>query len=190
MLDNFNLSWDNFLLYLPALLGGTLCITLTIILAKFFSKISSNYSLKRSKDGLIANFIGKLIWSLIFIFGAVLTLGILGLGAVSNKILAGAGITTFVVGFALKDIGENFLSGIIVAFSRPYHIGSFIECANVKGIVESMTMRQTRVETADGKLIMIPNSMILKNPLIKYWNDDDNLQQEFNLSVDSTCVSE
>lgn len=185
LFKSFHLSWHNFLGYLPAILGGIICFAITIFLANFFSKITSKYTLKRSKDSLIANFIGKIVWSVIFILGSVLALGILGLGTISDKILAGAGITTFIVGFALKDIGENFLSGLILAFSRPYRVGNLIECSEVKGIVKDMTMRQTTVEAENGKLIMIPNSLILKNPLTKYVNDDNNLRQEFTLSVEA-----
>jgi small-conductance mechanosensitive channel len=50
----------------------------------------------------------------------VICLGIIGFDDVTNKILAGAGLTTFIIGFALKDIGENFL-GILMAFQRPFH---------------------------------------------------------------------
>ncbi len=189
-LKTFNLSWGAFLTYLPALLGGIICIVATFFLANFFSKIVNKFSLKRAKDPLIANFIGKIIWAVVFILGTVLALGILGLGTVSDKILAGAGLTTFIVGFALKDIGENFLSGLILAFSRPYRIGNLIECEEVKGIVRDMTMRQTTVEAENGKIILIPNSFILKNPLIKYINDDNNLRQEFSISVEAGNAKE
>lgn len=181
---NFNLSFKNFLTHLPAVLGGIICIVATLFLANIVAKLISRYSLKRTKDPLISNFIGKIIWAVVFILGTVLALGILGLGTISNKILAGAGITTFIVGFALKDIGENFLSGLILAFSRPYRVGNLIECEEVKGIVRDMTMRQTTVEAENGKVILIPNSMILKNPLIKYANDDNNLRQEFTVNVE------
>jgi small conductance mechanosensitive channel len=184
MFNTFNLSFKNFVTYIPAIVGGIACIVATLFLANFLSKLISRYSLKRTKDPLISNFVGKIIWSVIFILGAVFALGILGLGNISNKILAGAGLTTFIIGFALKDIGENFLSGLILAFSRPYRVGNLIECEEVKGIVKDMTMRQTTVEAENGKIILIPNSMILKNPLIKYTNDDNNLRQEFLLSVD------
>ncbi|PBQ31057.1 mechanosensitive ion channel protein MscS [Sphingobacteriaceae bacterium] len=189
-LNNFHFSWNAFLSHVPEILGGILCFTLTLFLANFLSKLASTYAVRRSKDILIANFVGKIIWTVIFIFGTVLALGILGLGNVSNKILAGAGITTFVVGFALKDIGENFLSGIILAFSRPYHVGNLIECTGVKGIVKDMTMRQTTVEAENGKIIMIPNSAILKNPLTRYLNDDNNLRQEFSISIESSKLQE
>lgn len=180
---NFHLSWSSFVDYLPALLGGIVCFVLTIFIANFLSKIVSKYSQKRTKDSLIANFIGKIIWAVTFILGTVFALGILGLGTISNKILAGAGITTFVVGFALKDIGENFLSGLILAFSRPFRVGSLIECDGIKGVVRDMTLRQTTVEAEDGKTVLIPNSSFINNPLTKYQNRD-NLSQEFSLSVD------
>jgi small-conductance mechanosensitive channel len=188
--ETFNLSFKNFLHYLPALIGGIACIILTFIIANVFSKIVSKYALKRTRDPLISNFISKIVWSVLLIFGIVIALGILGLGTISNKILAGAGITTFIVGFALKDIGENFLSGLVLAFSRPYKVGDLIESGDVKGTVQNMTMRQTEVEAENGKIIHIPNSMIIKNPLIKYTNDDTDLRQEFTLSVESTKAEE
>jgi small-conductance mechanosensitive channel len=186
MIDNFlktfNLSLHGLIAYLPALLGGIACFIAALFIANFLSKIVAKYSLKRTKDTLVANFIGKVVWAVFFILGTVLALGILGLGTISNKILAGAGITTFIIGFALKDIGENFLSGLILAFSRPYHVGSLIECEDVKGVVKDMTLRQTTVESDDGKVILIPNSMIIKNPLLLYKNIND-LSQEFSLSI-------
>jgi small-conductance mechanosensitive channel len=131
-LNTFNLSWKALVAYMPALLGGIICFIITLFIANFLSGLVSKHSLKRTKDPLIANFIGKSVWAVFFILGTVLSLGILGLGTISNKILAGAGITTFVVGFALKDIGENFLAGLVIAFSRPYRVGSLIECLDVK----------------------------------------------------------
>lgn len=182
-LETFNLSFKNFLHYLPALVGGIVSLILTFIIANLVAKLVSKYVLLRTHDPLITNFISKIIWSILLIFGIVIALGILGLGTISNKILAGAGITTFIVGFALKDIGENFLSGLILAFSRPYKVGSLIESDSVKGVVQNMTMRQTTVEAENGKIILIPNSTIIKNPLIKYANDDNHLRQEFTISV-------
>jgi small-conductance mechanosensitive channel len=185
LLKSFHLSLSALIDYLPSLIGAIACFIITIFLAGLLSKIVSRYSLRRTKDSLIANFIGKIIWAVIFILGTVLALGILGLGTISNKILAGAGITTFIVGFALKDIGENFLSGLILAFSRPYKVNSLIECEDIKGVVKDMTLRQTTVEAENGKIILIPNSMIISNPLIKYsTNNDTDLRQEFYILLE------
>lgn len=183
LLDTFHLSFNALVDYLPALFGGIICFIITLIVANFVSKFVYKYSIRRTKDGLIAHFIGKVFWAIIFILGAVFTLGILGLGTISNKILAGAGITTFVIGFALKDIGENFLSGLILAFSRPYRVGNLIECVDIKGVVMDMTLRQTTIESENGKIVLIPNSSIVTNPLSVYKTNND-LSQSFSVSVD------
>jgi small-conductance mechanosensitive channel len=183
-LRSFDLSLQGLIDYLPALIGGIVVFLAGLFLSGFIAKIVTRYAERRSGDGLIASFLGKVVWAIIFILTTVLTLGILGLGTISNKILAGAGITTFIVGFALKDIGENFLSGVIIAFGRPFSVGSLIECGGVKGVVRSMTMRQTTVESVDGKIVLIPNSMIIKNPLSKY-TSQDKLSQDFTIAVSS-----
>jgi small conductance mechanosensitive channel len=190
LLHTFHLYVNNVVRYIPALLGGILCFVISLFTGNFFSNIVIKYTTRRTHDTLIANFIGKVVWSVIFVVGCVLSLGIVGLGTISNKILAGAGLTTFIVGFALKDIGENFLSGLILAFSRPYKVGSLIECDGVKGIVRNMTMRQTTVEADNEKVIMIPNSAIIKNPLIRYSVNDRNARQEFYLQVEAARARE
>ena len=63
------------------------------------------------------------------IFGLLLFLGIVGLGKAASGLLAGAGVSAFIIGFAFKDIGENFLAGIIMAFDRPFRIGDVVEIA-------------------------------------------------------------
>ena len=184
ILNSFKATFHVFLSYVPEILGAAICFTITFLAAKFLSGIASRFTLRRTKDSLISSFIGKILWTIIFIAGAVIALGILGLGTVSNKILAGAGITTFIIGFALKDIGENFLAGVILAFSRPYREGSLIECEGIKGVVRSMSMRQTTVEVENGRIVLIPNSSIIKEPLTKYLESDLDMRQEFSISVE------
>ena len=72
---------------------------------------------------------------------------------------------TFVIGFALKYIGENFLAGIVLAFKNPFRLDFLIE---VKGI----SIRETLIKTPDGKDVFLPNSIIIKNPLFNYTLDE------------------
>jgi small-conductance mechanosensitive channel len=170
--------------YMPQIIGAALCFTATLFLAKFLSRLASRFSMRKTEDRLIATFISRILWTIVFIIGCVIAFGILGLGTVSNKILAGAGITTFVVGFALKDIGENFLAGVILAFSRPYREGSLIECDGIKGTVRSMSMRQTTVEVENGRIVLMPNSSLIKEPVTKYLQSDRDMRQEFTMSTE------
>ncbi len=61
-------------------------------------------------------FLTTMIRFVVFITGLLFSFRILDLGGVTASILAGAGITAFIIGFALRDIGENFLAGIIMVF--------------------------------------------------------------------------
>ncbi|WP_207915879.1 mechanosensitive ion channel family protein [Natronoflexus pectinivorans] len=111
-----------------------------------------------------------------------ITLYLLGLNAFTNKILAGAGLLTFVIGFALKDIGENFLAGIILAFKSPFRIDDLIEINSIEGFVKDINIRETLIKTPDGKDVFIPNAIILKNPLFNY-TIDGFLRYEFMIGI-------
>jgi small conductance mechanosensitive channel len=184
IIDSFTSLFPTVLDYAPQIVGAVLCFTATLFLAKFLSRLASRFSMRRTEDRLIATFIGRILWSIVFIIGCVIVLGILGLGSVSNKILAGAGLTTFVVGFALKDIGENFLAGVILAFGRPYREGSLIECDGIKGTVRSMSLRQTTVEVENGRIVIMPNSSLIKDPVTKYLHSDLDMRQEFKMTTE------
>src|SRR5690606_12848659 len=110
-------------------------------------------------------------------------LRILGFSDLTSNILAGAGILTFIVGFAFKDIGENFLAGILLAFKSPFKINDLIETENIIGYVVDLTIRETRIKTLDGKDVFIPNGQIIKNPLFNY-TIDGFLRYEFIIGLD------
>lgn len=88
-------------------------------------------------------FILSIISLLLTIILFAICLGVLGFDDVTNKILAAAGLTTFIIGFALKDIGENFLTEILMVFQRPFRIGDLIQIDNIKRRVNEMNLRST-----------------------------------------------
>ena len=91
---------------------------------------------RKSKDSIVTDFLVNIVSFILTIFLVIVCLGILGYGNITDKILAGTALTTFIVGFALKDIGENFLAGILMAFRRPFRIGDLIEVQGMRGRVK------------------------------------------------------
>lgn len=136
----------------------------------------------RLDDPLLAEFISNLIKVLLIIVGFLMMLRIVGLSGVAGSILAGAGISAFIIGFALKDIGENFLAGILLAFKRPFSVGDIIESNGVKGKVQALNLRDTQIKS-DGREIYIPNALLIKNPLINY-NRGGYLLQDFTVGLE------
>jgi len=136
----------------------------------------------RMQDPLLASFIANLIKALLIVIGFLFMFQVIGLTGVAQSVLAGAGISAFIIGFALKDIGENFLAGILLAFKRPFSVGDIIESNGVKGKVAALNLRDTQIKS-DSKNIYIPNALLIKNTLINF-NSEGYLLQDFTIGLE------
>ncbi|SFU07733.1 Mechanosensitive ion channel [Algoriphagus locisalis] len=154
-----------------------------LFLARKSRTLLSRRLIKRMDDDLLANFLAGIFGSIVILIGLLVVFRIIGLTAVISGMLAGAGISAFIIGFALKDIGENFLAGIILAFKRPFRVGDIVDISGMSGQVIALNLRDTQVKTGDGKDVFIPNGMILKNPLINY-TIDGYLRYDFIVGLD------
>ncbi len=86
--------------------------------------------------------------------------------------MATAGASAVVIGFAFKDIAENFLAGIILAFNRPFRVNDTVQIEDVFGRIISMEFRYTKITTFDGKNVYIPNADVLTKPVFNYTEDN------------------
>lgn len=105
------------------------------------------------------------------LFGVLLALQVLGYTAVATSVLATGGVAAVVLGFAFKEIGENMLAGIFLAFSRSFDVGDLIESGGLRGVVRAIDLRATHIRTADGCDIFIPSSQIFRQPLMNFTRD-------------------
>ena len=167
------------------IIGGLALVTFLIFLflARKSRTLLSRRLIKRMDDDLLANFLAGVFGSIVILVGLLVVFRIIGLTGVISGMLAGAGISAFIIGFALKDIGENFLAGIILAFKRPFRVGDIVDINGMRGQVLTLNLRDTQIKTGDGKDVFIPNGMILKNPLINY-TIDGFLRYDFIIGLD------
>jgi len=163
--------YESALTYLPGLLIGFVILSISWILANSIKARLSKILITRSIDPLIAKFLGRLVKIVIVIIGFLLFLKFAGFGDVAAGVLGTAGLGAFVIGFAFKDIGENFLAGFILAFNRPFNIGDLVELNGEKGNIVGLNMRDTHLKTFDGRDVFIPNANIIKNTLVNYTID-------------------
>jgi len=163
--------YDGLVAITPKLLMALFIIFVTWFLARLLRRLTDRKLKKQMQDPLLAEFLATMARAIILIFGFLLAFRILGFSGITASILAGAGITAFVIGFALRDIGENFLAGILMAFKRPFRVGDFVESGPIRGRVVALNIRDTQLKTTDGKDVYIPNAIIIKNPLINYTID-------------------
>lgn len=99
----------------------------------------------------------------LMIFGVVTALGTLGINV--GAMIAGLGLVGFALGFALKDLLSNFLSGFLILIYTPFIRGDWISTGGNEGSVVEINMRYTVLEH-EGKRILIPNSKLFMDPVI------------------------
>jgi len=102
------------------------------------------------------------------VFGLIYASLVPGLRGLMGAIMAGAGITALVVGFAAKSTLANLISGLSLAVYRPFRIGDKVSLNGEYGTVEDITLRHTIVLTWQHKRLIIPNEIIDNMTLINY----------------------
>ena len=175
--------WKQFLYLTPKLIIALIIVVVALVLANRLSKLLGARVRNHSDDLLLADFLIQFSKWVLVLAGFLLALQIIGFSGIVTGLLSAAGLSAFIVGFAFKDIAENFLAGVILAFNRPFQIHDTVEVKGLQGHVEALNLRTTIIKTFDGKHIYLPNSVVLKEPLTNFTRDGS-IRQDFLLSVD------
>lgn len=175
--------YDTFIALLPRLAVAILTLLVFYLIAVNLRKIAKYRLRKRTDDPLLADFIARLAGYVPIIIGVLIAFKAVGLGGAATSLLAGAGVSAFIIGFAFKDIGENFLAGMVMTFHRPYRMGDTVQVAGVEGKITGMNLRDTQIKTFDGKDVFIPNGLILRQPIYNY-TIDGFLRLQFKIGLD------
>lgn len=129
--------------------------------AAVMTRILARTRLRQSLKELFMLLLAIVIWVLGIMIAAVIVFP----GLTPASILAGLGIGSVAIGFAFKDVFENFLAGIIILFRREMRIGDHIECEGIEGKVTGIAIRESHIRQTDGQLVIVPNSILFKNPV-------------------------
>lgn len=109
----------------------------------------------------------------------LIALSVLGVNLKSLGLLVSA--LSVGLGFGLQHIVNNFISGILILFERPFRIGDWIVVNDKEGIVRKINIRSTELETFDKALIIIPNADIISGELTNWTLTDS--QGRLTISV-------
>ena len=119
-----------------------------------------------SKADVNLNFVlrmgAKVISTALLLFGIVTALGTVGVNV--SALVAGLGLTGFALGFALKDILSNLMSGVLILLYRPFSVNDHITVTGLDGLVTEIDLRYTRLEKGE-QVFLIPNSLLITNTI-------------------------
>lgn len=110
--------------------------------------------------------IGRLAqWALLFL-GVLIALSVVAPSVNPGNILSVLGFGGVAIGFAFKDILQNFLAGILILLQEPFRVGDQIVFKTFEGTVQQIDTRSTKIQTYDGRLVIIPNGELFVNSVI------------------------
>jgi len=121
-----------------------------------------------SINEMTSTFLLTLIKYSFLIVGLVTALDSAGIKV--SAVLASLGIAGLTIGFAARDSLSNIIAGVLIFLDRPFVIGDLVEIEGFYGEVDKITLRSTRVITADGKMLAVPNTEIINKTVASYTN--------------------
>jgi len=151
---------------LPHLIIGLITLFLAVLVGQMVLKAICVAGRRTRLDVNLASLLGKLARAVIIILGLLVVSVIVFPGFRPGDLIAGVGITSIAVGFAFKDILQNFFAGILILWRRPFVIGDEIRYREFEGTVEDINVRSTRLRTYDGELAVLPNADVYSSAVL------------------------
>ena len=153
---------DGFFRILPNLAVASVVLLLFYVLAVFVQRAVKGWASRRERNNL-GEVLGGFLKAVVIVAGALLALTIILPSVRPGDLVAGLGIGSVAIGFAFKDILQNWLAGVLILLRQPFRPGDQIIVNGYEGSVDHIETRVTAIRTYDGRMALIPNSQIYTN---------------------------
>ena len=145
---------------IPALIGVLIVMLFTWLIAKGVRYSAFRWAEQTEGDHSTEILIGRLGYGAVWVAGSVVALGVWGIDFAT--MLGALGLTSVAIGFSLKDVLSNYISGVILLAARPFHIGDQVVINGYEGTITQVQLRSTTLKTYDGRMIYIPNQEVFQ----------------------------
>ena len=153
---------------LPLILIAIVIGVAAYFAATLSSRMTHWLTKNRVDSSLLRGVMGSVVAVLIFIVGVYIALRVSGLTRLAVTLLGGTGLVGLALGFAFRDIAENYLASILISLNHPFRVDDLIEVDGCCGHVRKVTIRGTVLSTFDGNQIQIPNSTVYKSKITNF----------------------
>ncbi len=152
--------FDRALVLLPNLVLGALVFVLFLFAGKGVRALGIRIASRARKHRNVGLVLGGLFqWALV-LFGLLVALSVIVPSFKASNLIELLGIGTVAVGFAFRDILQNFFAGLLLLLTEPFRIGDQIVVGEHEGTVQAIESRATTIQTYDGRRVVIPNTIL------------------------------
>lgn len=121
-----------------------------------------------SRNPFLRGIVGRALQAVAIVAGILIALDLLEATALVAAVAGSAGLAGLALGFAFKDIVENYLAGFLLALRRPFEKNDHVIVSDHEGLVVRLTPREAILMTMDGNHVRVPNALIFRSPITNY----------------------
>lgn len=181
IIEKIDNTLDAFIKLLPNLVLAIVVLVLTYFLAKFLGKFVKRQLSQKGR----ANFgeiLGSFLKWTVLLVGFGFTLTIISPNLSFADLISGLGVSSVAIGFAFKDILQNWMAGLLILMRQPFEIGDEISVNGITGKVDRIETRATIITKYDGQQVVIPNSEIYTNS-VRVVTAKDLIRSQYDIGV-------
>lgn len=145
---------------LPSLAGALIVVFGTWAIAKGMRSLAYTWAHQTEGDRGTEILIGRLGYGGVWVVGTMVALGVMGLDF--GALLGALGLTSVAIGFSLKDVLSNYISGVILLAARPFRLGDQVVIGDYEGTIIQIQLRAMTMKTYDGRTVYIPNQRVFQ----------------------------
>ncbi|MGD2180866.1 mechanosensitive ion channel family protein [Lusitaniella coriacea] len=166
---------------IPNLIIGVIVLAIFWLIARLVRKFIKRAT-RRSDASNVGSVLGRLAQGILIVLGFLLAATIVFPNFNPADVLASLGIGGVAIGFAFKDILQNFLAGILILLTEPFKLDDQIVYNDIEGTVEHIQTRATIIRTYDGRKVVLPNGELFTNSvMVNTGYDKRRLEYDFGI---------
>ena len=170
---DLTIVWDSLerlgasaLAMLPRLAIALLLLIAAVVLGRLMRAGVRRAAARRREHGNLQLALGRLVMASVVVVGLLIAATVAFPNFTPADLVGVLGIGSVAIGFAFKDILQNFLAGILILVTKPFRIGDQIVFKGYEGDVEEIQMRATYLRTYDGRRVVLPNGELFTNSVV------------------------
>ncbi|NJN58805.1 MAG: mechanosensitive ion channel family protein [Leptolyngbyaceae cyanobacterium SL_5_9] len=181
-LDKIQAMYGSFILMLPNIVLAILVFGIFFLAGRGIRSTVRRLTRRHRQARNLGLVLGRLAQGTTILFGLFVSLSIVIPTFQAGDLVQLLGISGVAIGFAFRDILQNFLAGILILLTEPFRIDDQIVFKDFEGTVENIETRATTIRTYDGRRIVIPNAELFTNA-VTVNTAFDNRRLEYDVSI-------
>ncbi|MEM1375803.1 MAG: mechanosensitive ion channel family protein [Pseudomonadota bacterium] len=176
---------EGFFALLPKLGIAIVLFAAFLVVASIIRRVIKRLTRGKKQSGL-GDALGRLGHIATVFAGFLVAISVIAPSVGAAELLSVLGVGSVAIGFAFRDILQNFLAGILILVREPFTVGDWVRFGDYEGIVRSISTRSTWIRSFDGRDIAIPNGEVFTNAMTVVTHSDTlRGQYEFGIAYEA-----